>query len=494
MYSLEFGSEPAGCAACPSMLAHLRSYLRQRRLHRDVPFQQRACLRWLQESKRALRWLQPGLVVKRWVLTSSVGLLLLSLGLAIWGNLQPIYAALSFIEWALAELTDVLPYRLMGPLLMLAGFALVFLGQSRTFRSITKALAPRQGHNLVDALVQQRRLNRGPCIVCIGGGTGLATLLSGLKRYSSNLTAIVTVADDGGSSGRLREELGTLPPGDIRNCLTALAKEEELLTRLFRYRFEAGEGLEGHSFGNLFLTAMGGVTGDLESAVQASSQVLAIQGEVVPVTNADVRLWADLKDGRRVEGESAIGHVDVPIRHIGCIPANPPALPRALDAIAAADLILLGPGSLYTSLLPNLLVPDLVESIARSRAARLYICNLMTQKGESDGLDVLGHVEAIEQQLKLMGCKPRLFNNVLAQQGIPSREVLLAYEREGASPVLCDAEALHRRGYGVEQASMHGPKQRDGKYLRHDPRALALAIMRFYRRQQRSSGRGDSAA
>jgi uncharacterized cofD-like protein len=201
----------------------------------------------------------------------------------------------------------------------------------------------------------------------IGGGTGLSTLLSGLKRYSSHITAIVTVADDGGSSGVLRRELGVLPPGDIRNCLAALSTEEPLLTRLFQYRFSAGSGLEGHSFGNLFLSALTAITGNLETAITASSRVLAVQGQVVPATNVDVRLWAELENGQRIEGESNIGRAPSPIVRLGCVPERPPALPRALEAIANADLIVLGPGSLYTSLLPNLLVPELVSAIRRSR-------------------------------------------------------------------------------------------------------------------------------
>ncbi|MFZ9620398.1 MAG: gluconeogenesis factor YvcK family protein, partial [Prochlorococcaceae cyanobacterium] len=203
----------------------------------------------MSRSRRAARWLQPGLVVKRWVLTSGLGLVLALLGAAVWADLQPIYWTLSAIQWLLRNLTTVLPRGITGPLVLVVGAGLVLWGQSRSFSSIQQALAPEKDTLLVDALQARSRLNRGPSIVAIGGGTGLSTLLSGLKRYSSNLTAIVTVADDGGSSGVLRRELGVQPPGDIRNCLAALAREEPLLTRLFQYRFKAGSGLEGHSFG-----------------------------------------------------------------------------------------------------------------------------------------------------------------------------------------------------------------------------------------------------
>ena len=437
----------------------------------------------MSRSRRAVRWLQPGLVVKRWVLTSGLGLLLALLGAAVWADLQPIYWMLSTIKWLLQEVTQVLPRGVTGPLVLVAGAALVLWGQSRSFGSIQQALAPDKGTLLVDALAAQGRLNRGPNIVAIGGGTGLSTLLSGLKRYSSNITAIVTVADDGGSSGVLRRELGVQPPGDIRNCLAALSREEPLLTRLFQYRFRAGSGLEGHSFGNLFLSALTAITGSLESAITASSRVLAVQGQVVPATNADVRLWAELENGERLEGESNIGKATSPIVRLGCTPERPPALPRALEAIANADLILLGPGSLYTSLLPNLLVPELVTAIRRSKAPRLYICNLMTQPGETDGLDVAGHLRAIEAQLASLGIDQRLFTAVLAQEDLGPSPLLKIYRQHGAEPVTCDARHLRKLGYQVMQAPLQGA--RPTATLRHDPRSVALAVMRFYKQNLR---------
>ena len=436
-------------------------------------------------SQRAMRWLQPGLVVKRWVLTSGLGLLMALVGGAVWADLKPIYWILETLSWLLGTLTTVLPREFTGPILLLVGVALVFWGQSRSFGSIKQALAPDKDTVLIDALQAQSRLNRGPNIVAIGGGTGLSTLLSGLKRYSSHITAVVTVADDGGSSGILRRELGVLPPGDIRNCLAALSTEEPLLTRLFQYRFSAGGGLEGHSFGNLFLSALTAITGNLETAITASSRVLAVQGQVVPATNVDVRLWAELENGQRIEGESNIGHAPSPIVRLGCVPSRPPALPRALEAIANADLIVLGPGSLYTSLLPNLLVPELVSAIQRSRAPRLYICNLMTQPGETDGLDVRGHLRAIEAQLASLGLSQRLFSAVLAQDDLANSALIKFYQARGAEPVLCDAKGLRKDGYDVTQAPLQGA--RPTSTLRHDSRSLALAVMRFYRKHKRES-------
>ena len=434
-------------------------------------------------SQRAVRWLQPGLVVKRWVLTSGLGLMMALLGAAVWADLKPIYWILETLSWFLSTITTVLPREITGPLVLIVGTSLVLWGQSRSFGAIQQALAPDKDTVLVDALRTQSRLNRGPNIVAIGGGTGLSTLLSGLKRYSSHITAIVTVADDGGSSGRLRRELGVLPPGDIRNCLAALSTEEPLLTRLFQYRFTAGSGLEGHSFGNLFLSALTAITGNLETAITASSRVLAVQGQVVPATNVDVRLWAELENGDRIEGESNIGHAPSPIVRLGCLPERPPALPRALEAIASADLILLGPGSLYTSLLPNLLVPELVSAIRRSRAPRLYICNLMTQPGETDGLDVRGHLRAIEAQLASIGIDQRLFTAVLAQDDLEDSPLVEHYRSRGAQPVVCDADDLRSDGYDVTQAPLQGA--RPTATLRHDSRSLALAVMRFYRSHRR---------
>jgi uncharacterized cofD-like protein len=437
---------------------------------------------FVSRSMRAARWLQPGLVVKRWMLTSGIGLMLALLGAAVWADLQPIYWLLQSISWLLQNITKVLPREITGPLVLLVGGGLIWLGQSRSFGSIQQALAPERGTLLVDALAAKRRLNRGPAIVAIGGGTGLSTLLSGLKRYSSNITAIVTVADDGGSSGVLRREMGVLPPGDIRNCLAALATEEPLLTRLFQYRFRSGTGLEGHSFGNLFLSALTAITGSLESAITASSRVLAVQGTVVPATNADVRLWAELENGQRIEGESAIGHAPSPIVRLGCIPERPPALPRALEAISQADLIVLGPGSLYTSLLPNLLVPELVNAINRSKVPRLYICNLMTQPGETDGLDVEGHLRAIEAQLASLGVQQPLFTAVLAQEDLGRSALVDHYRQRGAEPVVCNLARLRSLGYDVMVAPMQGT--RPAATLRHDPRSVAVAVMRFFKRHK----------
>ena len=416
-------------------------------------------------------------------MTSGLGLLIALIGAFIWTDLRPIYWLLERLFWFLGLITNFLPRTISGPIVFFIGISLLIWGQGRSFESIKQAVGSKKNTFLVDALRAKQKLNRGPNIVAIGGGTGLSSLLKGLKRYSSRITAIVTVADDGGSSGVLRRELGVQPPGDIRNCLAALATEEPLIKGLFQYRFSSGSGLEGHSFGNLFLSALTAITGSLETAITASSKVLAVQGQVVPATNVDVRLWAELENGQRIDGESAIGKSQIPIIRIGCEPSQPPALPRALEAIENAEIILIGPGSLYTSILPNLLVPEIVTAIARSKAPKLYICNLMTQPGETDGLDVTGHVRAIEAQLASRGITRKIFSSILAQNELEPSPLIDYYKSKGSEPVKCNKIDLLNRGYKVYLASLQGSKATPT--FRHDPRSLALAIMRFYRRYKK---------
>jgi uncharacterized cofD-like protein len=432
-------------------------------------------LAWLSQG---FKWMAPGLLVKRWMLLSAGGVLLVSLGVAIWGKLTPIFYLMQLGGDCLELLARYIPSYISGPIVMAIGLGLIFWGQKRTFGSITEALVPGQDERLVDMLLNHRRVSRGTKIVAIGGGTGLSTLLRGLKHLSTNLTAVVTVADDGGSSGRLRREIGVLPPGDIRNCLSALADEEKLLTELFKYRFTAGDGLNGHSFGNLFLTAMSEITGDLEQAVAASSKVLAIKGEVLPATLCDVRLWAELSDGRRIEGESNITEARGQIVRIGCLPSNPPALPRALAAIQAAEYIIIGPGSLYTSVIPNLLVPEIAQAIAKRRVPSVYICNVMTQPGETDDYSVADHIRAID---RICGGR-RLFDAVLVQRRPPSERAVRRYALEGAAPVQLDYDAVVQLGRRVIRADVMDEDPQTG-YIRHDSERLARVLVRWYERE-----------
>jgi uncharacterized cofD-like protein len=423
---------------------------------------------------RWFKWLSPGLFVKRWLLISLTGVFLTSFGLAIWVKLTPVNRFLEFVSQALETIARLVPNSVSGPLAVLLGVFLLFWGQSRTVETITEALQPDASEELVDLLRTHRRLHRGPKIVAIGGGTGLSTLLRGLKQYSSNITAIVTVADDGGSSGRLRREMGILPPGDIRNCIAALADEEKLLTELFQYRFHAGDGLSGHSFGNLFISAMTEITGDLEQAIDASAKVLAIRGKVLPATLTDVSLWAKLADGRIIEGESKITEAMGQIRQIGCHPADPVALPAALAAIKEADYIIIGPGSLYTSIIPNLLVPAIRQALAQVTVPRVYVCNIMTQPGETDNYSVADHIRAIEKV-----CEERIFDAVLAQRTSPSPQSLELYAQEHSHPVFLDREEVGKMGYRIVLANVMAEDEVTAK-VRHDPQRLARVLWRWY--------------
>ncbi|NJM95989.1 MAG: YvcK family protein [Phormidesmis sp. RL_2_1] len=427
------------------------------------------------KPKRWVRWLRPGLFVKRWMFLSTIGILAVGLGIMVWLKLTPVFYTVKFVGNVLNFITRLIPSYVSGPLAIVGGLLFIIWGQTRTLFSIVEVLLPANNEDtLWDALATHRRLIRGPRIVVIGGGTGLSTLLRGLKRYSANITAIVTVADDGGSSGRLRREMGGIPPGDIRNCLTALADEEKLLTELFQYRFEAGSGLSGHSFGNLFLSAMNEITGDWERAIAASSQVLAIRGRVLPSTLSDVSLWANLSDGRHIQGESNITKARGSIDEIGCVPENPPALPQAIEAINSAEYIIIGPGSLYTSIIPNLLVPELVDALAARNVPSIYICNIMTEPGETQGYTVSEHIKAIDR-----ACGQRLFDAVLVQKKIPSEAAINRYLKEGATPVILDRKAIIDSGRRIVIANV---MDEEDTAVRHDPKRLARVLVKWYER------------
>jgi uncharacterized cofD-like protein len=310
----------------------------------------------------------------------------------------------------------------------------------------------------------------GPRIVVLGGGHGLSTLLRGLKNHATDLTAIVTVADDGGSSGMLRRELGVLPPGDFRNCLAALADSEALMTRLFQYRFGKGSGLSGHSFGNLFITAMAEICGSFERALAESSKVLAVQGRVLPSTLQDVTLVAHLREAHngnlsRVEGESRIPHAGGAIERVFLEPEQVAAYPEAVRAILHADLVLAGPGSLYTSVLPNLLVPGIAKAVRASRAVKVYVCNVATQVGETDGYTVSDHMAALEAHLG-----PGAFPTVLANDNL-----------EHELPEGVDMVALDEGPYHLVATDLLGP---DCPW-RHDPARLSRAVLDLYQAERK---------
>ena len=332
-----------------------------------------------------------------------------------------------------------------------------------------------------DTLHDLQQWENGPKIVAIGGGTGLSTMLRGLKKYTKNLTAVVTVADDGGGSGVLRREIGMPPPGDIRHCMESLANVEPIMEQLLTYRFREGS-LSGQSFGNLLLAALNGITGSFEEAVARMSQVLAITGQVLPVTGADVQLEAVFENGSRVVGESSIfafkKEQDCRIHHVALIPEHPKALPSALEAIRQADLIVLGPGSLYTSIIPNLLVDGVVEEICRARALKLYVCNIMTQDGETEGYTAADHVCALLEHGAPGLVDVCLANSEEVRQGLVER-----YQREDAAPLLVDRERFEQMGLELVERPI---ASHTSNYARHSQTRLAQAIMEIYGQWEKS--------
>jgi len=348
------------------------------------------------------RWLIPGLGVKRWLGALLFGITLTGVGLAL--LLLDFYRTAPETWWLpLVSAASLRFLPRMVRVLIFGGIGVVLIlgGIWGLNRALMAPFLP-TGRHVVDALAVHRRKERGPRIVAIGGGHGLSTLLRGLKEYSNNITAIVTVADDGGSSGRLRRSIGILPPGDIRNCLAALSNDEAMLAQLFQYRFPNGTiGLDGHSFGNLFITALAEITGSFEEAIAESGRVLSVSGRVLPATLHDVRLVADVMlpyrlNEVRVEGESRIPKSNGKVRRVWLEPNSPQAFPQAIQAILAADMLVIGPGSLYTSILTNLLVPDICAAIRSSRAFKVYVCNVAAQPGETDGYTCGDHIRAIE--------------------------------------------------------------------------------------------------
>jgi uncharacterized cofD-like protein len=425
------------------------------------------------QLRRWRRWLAPGLGIKRWGLVIGLGVLVFSAGFSLLVNVGvlAVYEAalFRFARWASLATRGAISSVELGIAGILLGVLITFLGLRGTLRSIDRVLFPTGSPGLIDALRDRRRRRHGLNIVVLGGGTGLATLLRGLKHYTSNLTAVVTVFDDGGSSGRLRRELGILPPGDIRHCLVALAEAEPLMTRLFEYRFKGG-ALDGHAFGNLFIASLTGVTGDLELAVKETSKVLNIRGRVLPATAQDVVLAAEFEDGRVVEGESHITAAHGRIRRVFLRAGDVYPLPEVLEALAEADLILIGPGSLYTSIIPNLLVNGLADAIRETQVPCVYICNVMTQPGETDGYSAADHVRAI-----LAHAGAALFSHVLVNTQMPQNRVLLErYASQGSTPVDATLDQLEAMGL----VPLGFPMISEEELLRHDPLKLAAAVLK----------------
>ncbi len=416
----------------------------------------------------------PGLNLKRWFSVQILGILFALVGLCVIFDFKPIYHLISFAmrildaNWTLG--------RLIGAVLIIVGAYAFIKGWKISNDTVLSATDDNTRANFLNNLVAKRKLNNGPKIVAIGGGTGLSTMLKGIKKITNNITAVVTVGDDGGSSGRLREEMGVLPPGDIRNCIAALADDDDLVTKLFQYRFKKNVSeLGGHSFGNLFITAMCEITGDMYKAVIESSKVLAIRGRVLPSTLDDMKLVAEMEDGTVIKGESVIPESGKKIKRLFTDPEHCLPLDDVLTAIREAELIIMGPGSLYTSVLPNLLIKEIAEEIEKSNAKKLYICNVMTQPGETDGFTVSDHIKTILRHVD----NRKIIDTVLVNNYFPE-EALEKYRAENSYPVLADYDELNKLGVNVFEYRL--TDNDSSGYVRHNPSRLMRAVYYWYRK------------
>ena len=466
----------------------------------------------------SLKWLYPGLRLKRWIVVGfcGLGLFLIGMGVIIDAHAadsDPL--AVRVAKWVVRHSHVGLRPGELGILITLMGGFLCLFALGKLIASLTSALDPEIAPGgLVDVIYSRRKLAQGRRIVVIGGGTGLSTMLRGLKKYTANLTAIVTVADDGGSSGKLQKQLNILPPGDIRNCLVALADDETQMTELFQYRFRNsvqpesaigatrhtlhasaveslhgvseggesaapklrptstegyGEGLRDHAFGNLLIAAMTAINdGDFEKAIRETSRVLNVRGRVLPSTVEHVRLRGEMEDGSFLEGETTIANSPLRIRRIYMVPDNACPVEEVPEAIRSADVIVLGPGSVFTSIIPNLLVSGVSEVLAKSRAKRVYVCNVMTQPGETDNFSAYDHVKTLENH-----AGRRIFDYVLVNTGRPTQELLEKYRKSGSVLVEADLDRIRSAGY----RAIAGNFIDQTDVVRHDANLLAEAIM-----------------
>jgi uncharacterized cofD-like protein len=446
-----------------------------------------------------------GMHIKRWIVLGFFGLLVFLAGTGVMIESRPEGShplAVRVADWIIANVHLGLHPGTMGAVMALVGILMCLVALAFLMSSLMNALDPEtRASDLPDLIFRRRRLTQGRRIVVIGGGTGLSTMLRGLKKFSSNITAIVTVTDDGGSSGKLQRQLNILPPGDIRNCLVALADAEPVMTELFQFRFrdrvqpEAalahegpppnvlverrkapresgyGEGLRDHAFGNLLIAAMCAINdGDFERGIRETSRVLNIRGRVLPTTVAHVRLRAEMEDGSILDGESTIASSPLKIKRISLLPADACPLVEVIEAIERAEIIVLGPGSVFTSVIPNLLVRGVPEALRKSRAKKVYVCNVMTQPGETSGFSAYDHVRAIEKHARM-----RVFDYVMVNTARPGGELLDKYRKVGAVLVEPDADRIKSEGY----RPLLGSYINQSDVVRHDSNLLAADIMRL---------------
>lgn len=418
-----------------------------------------------------LKWLTPGLKVKRWLLLLFVGVTITCLGVAVAFDVPYFNPHFAVADFLFMYTKQYVSPTFSGAVIGATGLLLIVLGFRGSLKSIASALSPDASQPLIDVIYKRRQLEQGPRVVAIGGGTGLPAVLRGLKEYTSNITAVVTVTDDGGSSGRLRE-LGFPPPGDIRNCIVALSDVEQLMQELLQYRFQGmGEGLDGHCFGNLLIAAMVDITGDFDRAVKETSKVLSIRGQVLPATLENVILCAELQDSQVVRGQVQVGQAPTRIRRAFLEPEHPRALPEAVTAIQEADVIVIGPGSLFSSIIPNLLVREIRDAVRGSKAPKVYICNVMTQPNETRGFrNASDHLKALIQH-----AGPNIVDYMLLNRRRPSEDLVRKYLEEGAEFVQPDVTAVERLGVRALLEDLITEEE----VVRHDSHSLGSTVFRI---------------
>lgn len=427
-------------------------------------------------KRRLRRLIAPTAGLYRYVGAAVIGVIVFLFGLIIilrallepfFGNVAEYWSNL-LSQIGYGEQTDTATH-VFGLVLVLTGFYVVAWGVRSFDRRVAEAIDPNSRNGVMDAYARKQMLARGPRIVAMGGGTGLSTLLRGLKQYSSNITAVVTVTDDGGSSGRMVSEMGIIPPGDIRNCLVALADAEKRMTDLFQHRFKQSSGVfSGHSIGNLLIAGFYEQTGDVDAALQMASEVLAIRGRVLPTSRGSVKLKGLMSDGSEIIGETAIVGSGKTIRRIYLDPPDVLPHPEVLEAIKTADLIVVGPGSVFTSVIPNLLVPGIANAIEESGAIKAYVCNVMTQRGESESFTAAEHVVALEANVD-----GRVCDYVMVNSNTPSSDLLEHYHDCLQEIVEPDLDRLRQMGY----KPVTGDFMSETDFVRHDPGRLASSLI-----------------
>lgn len=420
-----------------------------------------------------LRWLSPGMRIKRWVFLFAIGVVFFAVGLLLLLNYsfngQDGINYLYILKHMLESTFVSFPLFISGGILIISA---VVIGYS--FRKVVSAvkysLFYGEDRSILEKIFKESKLAKGPAITVIGGGTGLSMLLSGIKHITGNCSAVVTTADDGGSSGRLRKELNIIPPGDLRNCLVSLAETELLMGKMMQYRFDERTNLKGHSLGNLLIAAMADAEGSMEAGLNSISKILQVRGQVIPATLDKVNLEAEMEDGMRVYGESNIPKAAGKIKSIKMVPMHVNATKTAVEAIKNAEVLILGPGSLYTSILPNLLIEDIKKAIIESKAVKVYVCNVMTQPGETDGYTAIDHLEKIINEVG-----EQFIDYVIVNKQKASEEQVIKYKKKGAEQVFADVEGIERMGIKVIAADLLN----DSNLVRHNSIVLAQTVIQL---------------